>query len=132
MVFPSRKQHKHHTKMTKKTIAVAAAAVVAAVFSDCHAAGRIGIIGLDTSHSTKFADIVNVQKPDAAKGFEVTAAYKWGSKDIFSSTNRYPKYIEHMNKLGIKIYDDLDEMLKNVDFILLETNDGREHLWQAE
>ena len=132
MVFPSRKQHKHHTKMTKKTIAVAAAAVVAAVFSDCHAAGRIGIIGLDTSHSTKFADIVNVQKPDAAKGFEVTAAYKWGSKDIFSSTNRYPKYIEHMNKLGIKIYDDLDEMLKNVDFVLLETNDGREHLWQAE
>ena len=93
---------------------------------------RIGIIGLDTSHSVKFADIVNVKKPDSCKGFEVTAAYKWGSKDIFSSTNRYPKYIEHMNKLGIRIYDDLDEMIRNVDFILLETNDGREHLWQAE
>jgi hypothetical protein len=123
-------------KNSKNTLVVLAAVVVGgfASLNSCFAEAvkRIGIIGLDTSHSTKFADIVNVQKPEDCRGFEVTAAYTWGSKDIFSSTNRYPKYIAHMNNLGIKIYDDLDVMIKNVDFILLESNDGREHLWQAE
>lgn len=115
-----------------KNTVMAAACAACCVLAASAAEKRIGIIGLDTSHSTKFADIVNVQKPESCAGFKVTAAYKWGSKDIFSSTNRYPRYIEHMNKLGIKIYEDLDEMIASVDFILLETNDGREHLWQAE
>ncbi|MBO5642647.1 MAG: Gfo/Idh/MocA family oxidoreductase [Kiritimatiellae bacterium] len=117
--------------MIKQTLFAATIVASAALFGATNEK-RIGIIGLDTSHSTKFADIVNVQKPDSCAGFKVTSAYKWGSKDIFSSTNRYPKYIEHMNKLGVKIYEDLDEMIASVDFILLETNDGREHLWQAE
>lgn len=53
---------------------------------------RVGIIGLDTSHAIAFTKIMNVTKDPAVAGFRVTHAYQWGSKDIASSTNRYPKY----------------------------------------
>ena len=93
---------------------------------------RVGIIGLDTSHSVAFTKSLN--KPDADaifKGFKVVAAYPKGSLDIISSTERIPGYIEDVKKLGVKIEDSIADLLKKVDVVLLETNDGRRHLEQA-
>ena len=42
-----------------------------------------------------------------------------------------PEYIEEIKKLGVEIVDSIDELLKRVDCVLLETNDGRPHLEQA-
>ena len=36
---------------------------------------RVGIIGLDTSHSTAFTKLINTGNEDWAKGFRVVAAY---------------------------------------------------------
>jgi hypothetical protein len=56
---------------------------------------RVGIIGLDTSHSVAFTKVLNASEPDAAyKGYRVVAAYPQGSRDIESSTKRVPGYIE--------------------------------------
>lgn len=96
------------------------------------AAIKVGIIGLDTSHTLAFTKIMNVDKPAFAQDFQVTAAYQWGSRDIFSSTNRYPAYTAEMKKMGVRIVPTIDELLKEVDCVCLETNDGREHLWQAK
>lgn len=93
---------------------------------------KIGIIGLDTSHSICFTEILNVKTNPAFAGFRITAAYQWGSKDIFTSTNRYPKYIAQMKEMGVEIVPTIDDLLKKVDAVCLETNDGREHYWQAE
>ncbi len=93
---------------------------------------KIGIIGLDTSHVLSFTEIINVKKADFAAGARVVAAYQWGSKDIVSSTNRYPKYIAQMKDMGVEIVPTIDELIAKVDAVCLETNDGREHLWQAE
>lgn len=93
---------------------------------------KVGIIGLDTSHAIAFTKIMNVDKDPGVEGFCVTAAYQWGSKDIFSSTNRYPKYIAEVREMGVAIVPTIDELLDKVDVVCLETNDGREHLWQAE
>ena len=93
---------------------------------------RVGIIGLDTSHSIEFTRIMNVARDPGVAGFEVTAAYQWGSKDIVSSTNRYPKYIAGMKGMGVEIVPSVDDLIAKVDCVCLETNDGREHLWQAE
>ena len=93
---------------------------------------RIGIIGLDTSHSVAFTKSLN--SPDADqkyKGFKIVAAYPNGSADIESSVKRIPGYIEDVKKLGVEIVSSIDELLKKVDFVLLETNDGRPHLEQA-
>jgi len=93
---------------------------------------RVGIIGLDTSHSIAFAKSLNTSAEgfDFA-GYKVVAAYPHGSKDIKSSVDRIPGYIEDAKKLGVEIVNSIAELLTKVDVVLLETNDGRLHLEQA-
>lgn len=90
------------------------------------------MIGLDTSHSTAFTEILNdaEAKPDVA-GYRVVAAYPHGSADIESSVSRIPRYTEAVKKMGVEIVDSIAELLARVDVVLLETNDGRPHLAQA-
>lgn len=93
---------------------------------------RIGIIGLDTSHSVAFTKTFNA--PDAGPeygGYKVVAAYPKGSNDIESSVKRIPGYIEEVKKYGVTIVDSIKDLLRQVDVVLLETNDGRLHLEQA-
>ena len=94
--------------------------------------GRVGIIGLDTSHSVAFAKSLNAaESAPEFKGYKVVAAYPKGSADIESSAKRIPGYTEDVKNLGVEIVSSVDELLKKVDFVLLETNDGRPHLQQA-
>ena len=93
---------------------------------------RVGIIGLDTSHAIAFTKIMNVDKDPGVAGFRMVAAYQWGSRDIVSSTNRYPKYLAQVKDMGVEVVPTIDGLLEKVDCVCLETNDGREHLWQAE
>ena len=93
---------------------------------------KVGIIGCDTSHTIAFTKTLNVDRPAFAAGYRVTAAHKWGSKDIFSSTNRYERYIAELRGMGVEMCETVDDLLAKVDVVCLETNDGREHLWQAE
>ncbi len=93
---------------------------------------RIGIIGLDTSHAIAFAKTFNADPPNPAlAGMRVTVAYPHGSWDIESSVSRIPGYTEEVKKLGVTVVDSLPALLEQVDFVLLETNDGRPHLEQA-
>lgn len=93
---------------------------------------RVGIIGLDTSHSIAFTRVLNdpAASPEFG-GYKVVAAYPKGSNDIKSSADRIPGYTEDVKKLGVEIVNSISELLEKVDFILLETNDGRLHLEQA-
>ncbi|GEP96898.1 Gfo/Idh/MocA family protein [Chitinophaga cymbidii] len=93
---------------------------------------RVGIIGLDTSHSTAFTNLLN--NPNAGEkfgGYKVVAAYPYGSRDIESSASRIPGYIDAVKAKGVQIVDSIRELLKMVDVVLLETNDGRLHREQA-
>jgi hypothetical protein len=94
--------------------------------------GRVGMIGLDTSHCEAFTKVLNQPNPEPEfAGFPVVAAYPHGSKDIESSVSRIPKITEDIKKYGVKIVGSIDELLKQVDVVLLETNDGRLHYEQA-
>ena len=93
---------------------------------------KVGIIGLDTSHSVAFAQTLN--DPAAANdlgGYKVVAAFPQGSHDIESSVSRIPGYTKEIEKLGVEIVSSIEELIKKVDVVLLETNDGRIHLEQA-
>jgi predicted dehydrogenase len=94
---------------------------------------RIGIIGLDTSHVVAFTSVLN--NPDAkdhVAGAKVVAAFKGGSPEVESSAKRVDGYTKDLSeKFGVKIYDSIEEMCKNVDAVLLESVDGRPHLAQA-
>lgn len=93
---------------------------------------RAGIIGLDTSHAIAFSKTLNAAKPVlGAENCRVVAAYPKGSPDIKSSVERVPSYTEELKtKHGVEIVDSIDELLKRVDVVMLETNDGRPHLEQ--
>lgn len=93
---------------------------------------KIGIIGLDTSHAPAFTKLFNGENPKPElSGFRVVAAYPFGSRDIKSSMDRIPGYIDQVKELGVEIMDSIDALLQKVDVVLLETNDGKPHLEQA-
>ena len=97
-----------------------------------HAQMKIGIIGLDTSHSIAFTKFINgADKKEEYKDFQIVAAYPYGSKSIKSSYNRIPGYIEQVKEMGVEIVSSIPELLDKVDCVLLETNDGNLHLEQA-
>ena len=96
---------------------------------------KVGIIGLDTSHVVAFTSVLNKgpkNPADAAKfaGFRVTHAFAQGSKDIPESTSRVPEYTEKLKGLGVEMVDSIAKLCAQVDFVLLESNDGRVHLEQ--
>ncbi|CAL1519528.1 Gfo/Idh/MocA family oxidoreductase [Chitinophaga sp. MM2321] len=93
---------------------------------------RVGIIGLDTSHSVEFTKMLNAKDADPAyHGFRVTAAYAQGSKDIASSLEVVPGNLAKVKEFGVEIVDSIAALLEKVDVVLLESNDGRVHLEQA-
>lgn len=90
----------------------------------------IGIIGLDTSHSEMFTKDIN-EGSLKDRGYKVVAAYPHGSADIPSALQMKQGIIDAVTKMGVKIVKSIDELLEQVDFVLLESNDGRVHLEQA-
>lgn len=93
---------------------------------------RVGIIGLDTSHSIAFTKTLN--NPEAGPqfgGYRVVSAFPQGSLDIASSVERIPGYTRDIQAMGVEITASVEELLEKTDVILLETNDGRRHLEQA-
>lgn len=93
---------------------------------------KVGIIGLDTSHSIAFTKELNgADAENQYAGYKVVAAYPYGSKDIESSASRIPGYISEMKTMGVEITSSIQELLNKADVVLLETNDGRLHLEQA-
>ena len=103
------------------------------VFLALQAQVKIGIIGLDTSHSPAFVKLLNGDDKQADyKDFTIVAAYPYGSKTIQSSIDRIPEYTEEVQKYGVEIVNSISELLNKVDCVMLETNDGNVHLEQAE
>lgn len=93
---------------------------------------RVGMIGLDTSHSIAFARLLNADDPaPELAGYRVVVACPQGSADIESSTSRIPKYTEQIKELGVTVVDSVAAVVKQCDVVLLETNDGRPHLEQV-
>jgi predicted dehydrogenase len=93
---------------------------------------RLGMIGLDTSHVVAYLGIVNdPQNKDHVPGAKIVAGFKGGSLDVESSRTRVDGYTKTaVEKYGVKMYDTIEEMSKNVDAILILSVDGRPHLDQ--
>jgi hypothetical protein len=95
---------------------------------------RAGIIGLDTSHVVAFTNLLNGPKATGdLAGVRVVAAYPGGSPDIPASKNRLEGFTKTLReKHSVEIVDSIDELLKKVDVVLLESVDGRPHLEQVK
>jgi hypothetical protein len=90
---------------------------------------RVGIIGTDTSHVPAFTQQFQSHPQWRVK---VVAAFKGGSPDLPTSANRVEGFAKTIHdKYGVEIVDSIDELLKKVDVVLLESVDGRPHLAQV-
>lgn len=104
----------------------------AAVRQEAAPGKRVGIIGLDTSHSMAFTKGLNDAASELSNsGYRITAAYPYGST-IEISTSRIPGYIKQIQPYGVKIVDSIRALLAEVDYVLLETNDGNPRFTQAK
>lgn len=94
---------------------------------------RVGIIGLDTSHVTAVTSSLNTPKPGTNwGGYKVVAAYPTkGSADMKESIDRLAGFTDTVKGMGVEIVDSIDDLLKKVDVVLLESVDGRRHLQEA-
>jgi Oxidoreductase family, NAD-binding Rossmann fold len=93
---------------------------------------RIGMIGLDTSHVPAFAKQINDPKAEGLLAkMQVVAAYPGGSPDISSSRDRVEGFTQQLRDMKIEIVPTIDELVKKVDAVLLESLDGRKHLEQV-
>ena len=125
-------------KFLKSSVIAGIGVTTSSIQASCDQSGnnqvkdfKIGIIGLDTSHSPAFAKYINNPENESMHGMLVSAAYPYGSNTIESSAKRIPQYTDQFKSMGIKIENDLDALIGQSDGILLETNDGTMHLEQA-
>lgn len=94
---------------------------------------RVGIIGLDTSHVTAITNSLNNPKEGVSwGGYKVVAAYPTkGSADMKESIGRLAGFTDKVKSMGVEIVDSIEDLLKKVDVVLLESVDGRRHLEEA-
>jgi len=94
---------------------------------------RIGVLGLDTSHTVSFARLLNdPANPDHVPGGRIVAAWKGGSPDVAASASRVEGFTAQMKgTYGVKIYDSIEEMMGAVDAVMILSVDGRPHLEEA-
>ena len=94
---------------------------------------RIGIIGLDTSHVPAFTGLFNDPKNEGdLVGFKVVAGFPGGSPDVKSSYTRVDMFTKQIHeKYGVEIVGSIDDLVKKVDAVLIESVDGRPHLAQV-
>jgi hypothetical protein len=111
---------------------------------------RVGVLGLDNYQCVEYAVMFNMPKsekllarlsPEARHeaeismkefaGLKVTAALPIGSPDIPESVTNQPKWIDQIQRPGVKIVSTVEELLAESDCVMIFSLDGRQHLEQA-
>lgn len=93
---------------------------------------KLGMIGLDTSHVSKFTKMLNDHDhTHHVPGGKVVIAYPGGSPDFEKSASRVEGFTKELSEdYGVQIVGSPEEVAENVDAILLTSVDGRLHLEQ--
>ena len=94
---------------------------------------KLGIIGLDTSHVTRFAELLNdPARKEHVQGAVIVAAYKGGSRSVADSANRIDNFTKEVTtKYGVQLVATIPELCRRVDAVLLLSVDARQHLDQV-
>lgn len=95
---------------------------------------RVGVIGLD-AHAVAWEKLLARATPTGPfpeiASLEIVAAVAAGSPDIAEAAPRLAAGIEHYRRAGIRLCDNVGELLTLVDAVMILSGDGRAHLDQA-
>jgi predicted dehydrogenase len=105
---------------------------VSAYFNETEMGKRVGMIGLDTGHSTAFTSSLNDPLAgDKYNGYKLVAAFPNGTDNITEWKNRIPEFTKEVQKQGVEIVGSIEELLEKVDVVILTCIDGNKHLEQV-
>lgn len=90
---------------------------------------KIGLIGLDTSHVSAFAKLLNdPNDPNHIAGARVTCAWPGGSPDFPLSADRVEGFtVELRDQRGVEILDSPEAVAASCDLVFITAVDGRMH-----
>ena len=90
---------------------------------------KVGLIGLDTSHVERFAEVLNdAGSPHHLPGARIVAGYPGGSADFDLSIGRVEGYTNTLrDRFGIRMVDTPEAVAEACDAVLLTAVDGRVH-----
>jgi len=94
---------------------------------------RIGILGFDTSHAVQFTKRINhvgISEDQWVEGARVVMGYP-GGPSSFVTDEVIAERTEVIRDAGVQIVDSAEALIGNVDAVLLEFQDGGQHLEQA-
>ncbi len=93
---------------------------------------KIGMVGLDTSHCTAFAELLhNENGANYVGGGRIVSAFPGGSKNFSNSINRVRGFTDKLKEdYGVKIVNTVEDAAEGADAVFLESVDGRQHLEQ--
>ena len=93
---------------------------------------KLGIIGLDSSHAVRFAELLNdPASPNHVAGAVIVAAYKGGSPEVAESANRIERFTKEVTeKWHVRLIPSIPELCSQVDAVMLLSVDARQHLEQ--
>ena len=90
---------------------------------------KAGMVGLDTSHCQAFIELLH--DPTNAyhvPGVQVTGLYPGSSEQFSLSRDRVNKFTDEITKrFQIPIYENIPDLVKDVDVLFLTSVDGRQH-----
>jgi hypothetical protein len=75
---------------------------------------RVGIIGLDTSHSVRFAELLDdPRQSDHVSGAVIVAAFKGGSPTVAESADRIERFTQEVTaKYNVKLVPTIADLVK--------------------
>lgn len=90
---------------------------------------KIGIIGLDTSHMVRFAELLNA--PQSPYHARITCAFAGGSPGLDLSTERLADFTRRVHEdCGVPLADTIDALPDDLDAVMIGSVDARQHLAQ--
>ena len=95
---------------------------------------KIGLVGLDTSHVTAFASLLNdPSNANHVKGAKIVAAFPGGSPDFELSRSRVEGFTKTLReKHGVEMKETPEAVAEAVDLLFITAVDGRVHREQFE
>ncbi|WP_437920080.1 Gfo/Idh/MocA family protein [Sphingobacterium sp. LRF_L2] len=94
---------------------------------------RIGVIGLDSSHTVAFSKTLFEQRFNTSYlGYQITAIFPFYDTPIASNKERIPKFLSEVQNMNINIVSSVAALLEEVDHVMILTNDGNTRLQQVK
>lgn len=113
-------------------IGLGLAGSASAFFNGTEMGKRVGMIGLDTGHSTAFTSSLNDPLAgDKYNGYKLVAAFPNGTDNITEWKNRITEFTKEVQKQSVEIVGSIEELLEKVDVVILTCIDGNKHLEQV-